>query len=136
LHDAFERFGDPAHLSFRTQASDTFEELFQEQKAVVLPLDHEEHKVMTEQLNDAQHRIHYYQMLLGDDLRERLLRGELIARAYREPHVHGALEVTISRHEWRILRPTLPDRAEGAGIGYVGVMIGKPGTKRLFRRRW
>jgi hypothetical protein len=68
------------------------------------------------------------------DLKEQLTRGELIARGFREPLSHGAPYLTISRHEWRVIELKLPDRAEGGGIGYVGLTIGKPGTKRLFRR--
>jgi hypothetical protein len=68
------------------------------------------------------------------DLKEQLTMGELIARGFREPLSHGAPYLTISRHEWRVIELKLPDRAEGGGIGYVGLTIGKPGTKRLLRR--
>ena len=64
----------------------------------------------------------------------RLRRGELIARGFREPLSPGAPYRPISWHEWRVMELKLPDRAEGGGIGYVGLTIGKPGTRRLFRR--
>jgi hypothetical protein len=74
--------------------------------------------------------------VLLEDLREKLLRGELMARAFREPFAPRAPYVTIARHEWRVLELKTPDRAEGAGVGYAGVTIGKVGTKRFFQWMW
>jgi hypothetical protein len=73
--------------------------------------------------------------ILLEDLQEKLLCGELIARGFREPFLHGAPYLTISRLEWHVLEVKLPDRASGGGVSYVGLTIGKAGTKRLFRRR-
>jgi hypothetical protein len=76
-----------------------------------------------------------YDNLIFEELHERLARGELIARGFREPLSHGAPYLTISRHEWRIIKFELPNRAVGGGISYIGLTIGKPGAKRFFRRR-
>jgi hypothetical protein len=72
-----------------------------------------------------------------DNLHFQLVEGHLVARGFREPFAHGAPYLTISRHEWRIVKlddPIGSDRASGGGISYIAVTIGKPGTKRLFLR--
>ena len=43
--------------------------------------------------------------------------------------------MTIARREWHVLELKPPNRAEGGGIGYVGLEIGKPGIKSFLRRR-
>jgi hypothetical protein len=74
--------------------------------------------------------------LLRAGIHIRLLSGELIARGFREPFTHGAPYLTISRHEWHIIRlEEGSTRAVGNGVAYVGVTIGKPGTRRFLRRR-
>jgi hypothetical protein len=70
--------------------------------------------------------------LAWEELEKQLANGEPIARGFREPLSHGAPYLTISRHEWMVIKLEPPDRAAGGGIAYVGLMIGKPGTKRLF----
>ena len=72
---------------------------------------------------------------INEDLNRRLAAGELIARGFREPFSHGAPYLTISRHEWKIIRLEPPDRAQGGGVSYVGLTIGRVGTKSFFRRR-
>ena len=83
---------------------------------------------------DAELQIEHRDDILLPGLNRRLRRGELIARGFREPLSPGAPYRPISWHEWRVMELKLPDRAEGGGIGYVGLTIGKPGTRRLFRR--
>jgi hypothetical protein len=75
--------------------------------------------------------------LLMEDLQEQLARGELIARGFTEPSSPGAPYLTISRHEWQILKLNLQGgpAARGWGVGYVGLTIGKPGIRSFFRRR-
>jgi hypothetical protein len=74
--------------------------------------------------------------LLKGGLQGQLVRGELVARGFREPFTYDTPYLTISRHQWRII--SIPDdwsdRAEGAGVAYNGLAIGKPGTKGIFRR--
>ena len=70
--------------------------------------------------------------LIHQDLEWRLAAGELVARGCREPF--GGPYLTISRHEWQVLKLELPACAKGGGVSYIGLTIGKPGTKRLFRR--
>jgi hypothetical protein len=94
----------------------------------------DEEKERNRQYDEARWMVDHYTDVICRALNTQLIRGELIARGFREPFTHGAPYLTISRHEWRVLEVKLPDRAEGAGIGYVGLTIGKPGTKRLFRR--
>jgi hypothetical protein len=72
--------------------------------------------------------------LIPEDLKELLARGDLIARGFREPFSHGAPYLTISRQEWRIMKLVWPDRAEGGGVSYIGLTIGKVGTKSFFWR--
>jgi hypothetical protein len=72
---------------------------------------------------------------INEDLNRRLATGELVARGFREPFSHGAPYLTISRHEWKIIRLEPPDRAQGGGVSYVGLTIGRVGTKSFFRRR-
>jgi len=94
-----------------------------------------------EELDRVRHeqgeRYDRFHWLLSEDLHDRLLSGELLARGFREPFSHAAPYLTISRHEWRIIKITdeFLDRAEGGGVAYVGLTIGKPGTKRFLRRR-
>ena len=90
---------------------------------------------------DAERQIEHLDDILLPGLNRRLRRGELIARGFRRSSERtvavldpGAPYRTISPHEWRVIELKLPDRAEGCGIGYVGLTIGKPGTRRLFRR--
>jgi hypothetical protein len=54
---------------------------------------------------------------------------------FDEPFSHGAPYLTIPRQEWLIIKLEAPDRAEGAGVGYIGLRIGKAGTKSVFRWR-
>jgi hypothetical protein len=75
-----------------------------------------------------------------DDEREihaELIRGELIARGFRVPFSPGAPYLTISRQEWRVLNLLYPNHAVdgSSNYAYVGVTIGKPGTKRFLRQR-
>jgi hypothetical protein len=68
------------------------------------------------------------------DLHNQLVRGELIARGFRKPFALGAPYVTISRHEWHVLNLNELSDASAEGVGYVGLRIGKAGTKRFFRK--
>jgi hypothetical protein len=75
------------------------------------------------------------QMSIESDLNDQLVRGKLIARGFREPFTPSAHYLTISRHEWRVLKlDAWSDRVEGGGVSYIGVTIGRAGTKRFFRR--
>lgn len=68
------------------------------------------------------------------DLTDLLLEGELVARGYCYPMAHGAPYLPIARSEWLILRLDIGDRsAEGEGIKYVGLTIGRPNTKLFFQ---
>jgi hypothetical protein len=96
----------------------------------------ERERALHEQWEAANSEFDHFDYLLSEDLHDRLLSGELIARGFNEPFAHGAPYLTISRHEWLIInlqdQPITPVRAEGNGISYIGITIGKPGTKRLF----
>jgi hypothetical protein len=76
-------------------------------------------------------------IFLWKSYRDSLHGGELIARGFAEPSSHGAPYLTISRHEWQILKldPQGDQAARGGGVGYIGLTIGKPGTRSFFRRR-
>jgi hypothetical protein len=69
------------------------------------------------------------------DLQNQLIRGELIARGFREPFAQGAPYLTISRHEWHVIRLEEFYGASGGGVTYIGLTIGRAGTKRFFRRK-
>jgi hypothetical protein len=83
---------------------------------------------------EAKRKLDSWDGLIREALNNQLVRGELVARGFREPFSHGASYLTISRHEWRIIKVEWPDRATGGGVTYIGVTIGKPGTKRFFSR--
>jgi len=94
--------------------------------------------------NTEEQRTHYDPLKLRADLETSvlltniipfLLNGSLVAKGYRNPMVHGAPYLPIARSEWLILQLDI-DRssAEGEGIKYVGMTIGKSGTKRFFQR--
>jgi hypothetical protein len=75
------------------------------------------------------------QLRIETDLNDQLVSGKLIARGFREPFTPGARYLTISRHEWRVLKlDAWSDRVEGGGVSYIGVTIGRAGAKRFFRR--
>jgi hypothetical protein len=85
---------------------------------------------------DAEREVDRVTDLLYGDLRQRLIRGELIARGFREPFSDGPPYRAIPCHEWRIIELVEPrDRAEGGGVAYIGLTIGKVGTKSIFGRR-
>jgi hypothetical protein len=91
---------------------------------------------LDQQYDDTRRKVDALTYLIREDLIARLTRGELIARGFREPFSHGAPYLTISRHEWRVIGLQLADRAgDGGGVSYVGLTIGKVGTKSLFWRR-
>jgi hypothetical protein len=94
----------------------------------------EYYKTARDQSDSASARVQALRKLLREDLEGQLVSGDLIARGFREPFSHGAPYLVISRNEWRIIKLEQPDRAAGGGISYIGVTIGEPGTKRLFRR--
>jgi hypothetical protein len=73
-------------------------------------------------------------VIMGDLLNQ-LIRGELIAQGFREPFAQGAPYLTISRHEWHVIRLEKLNGASGGGVTYIGLTIGKAGTKRFFRRK-
>jgi hypothetical protein len=91
-------------------------------------------RALCKRYDDAELAVDAFLNLIYQDLNDQLLRGELIARGFREPFSHGVPYRTISRHEWRILKLEPPDRATGGGVSYVGLTIGKAGTKSFFRR--
>jgi hypothetical protein len=131
LDAAIREFGDPELVDDSAKAHQKWWQLFTEQ-ATGAELNQADLEEATEQDN-------YLRERLLEDLRDRLTFGELIARGFREPISHGAPYLTISQHEWRVIELQRPeyvdgDRAAGGGIAYVGLTIGKPGTKRLFRR--
>jgi hypothetical protein len=109
-YDAAEKFGDQFYFQSWRKAYDTGGE-------------------------DAMGQAEGYERLIREDLNERLVRGELIARGFREPFSHGAPYLTISRHEWLIIKLVpLDDRAQGGGVSYIALRIGKAGTRSIFRR--
>jgi len=64
-----------------------------------------------------------------------LLKGSLVAKGFRCPMVHDAPYLPITCSEWLILYLDINDGgAEGEGIKYAGITIGKARTKRLFQR--
>jgi hypothetical protein len=65
---------------------------------------------------DASQEADVYDNLILEDLNDRLVLGELKARGFREPFSHGAPYLTISRHEWRVLKLEWPNRATGGGV--------------------
>jgi hypothetical protein len=79
-------------------------------------------------------QVERYGNLIREDLNEQLARGELIAKGFREPFSHGAPYTTISRHEWLVIKLVPPDHAQGGGVSYIGLTIGKAGTRSIFRR--
>jgi hypothetical protein len=90
---------------------------------------------LEQRYTDAQRKVDFLAKMINEDLTEQLARGELMARGFRAPFSHGAPYLTISRHEWRIIKLDAPtDRAEGGGVSYVGLTIGKAGTKSFLRR--
>jgi hypothetical protein len=96
----------------------------------------EAYKAASAEANDATIRADALYELLKGDLEYQLLNGDLIARGFAEPHSHRAPYLTICRHEWRVIKLEPPEnRAAGGGVSYIGVTIGKPGTKR-FLCRW
>jgi hypothetical protein len=111
-----------------------------------LPLDDrlmsEEYRSARTLAEDANTRAKALGAVLRENLEAQLVSGELIARGFREPFSHGAPYLTISRQEWRIIKldPSNPGgtyvaAAAGSGVAYVGLTIGRPGTKRFLRRR-
>jgi hypothetical protein len=91
-----------------------------------------EARKLLKRYEDVKRKVEAFTNLIYKDLDEQLVRGELIARGFREPFSHGAPYLTISRHEWRIIKLGPPDRAEGGGVSYVGLTIGKVGTSHSF----
>jgi hypothetical protein len=64
-----------------------------------------------------------------------LLNGPLVAKGYRHPMIHDAPYLPVKCSEWRILRLDIDEgSAEGEGIKYVGMTIGKADTKHFFQR--
>ena len=64
-----------------------------------------------------------------------VLEGALVVKGYRSPMIHGAPYLPISRSEWLILHLDVQEgTAEGEGIKYVGMTIGRTGTKLFFQR--
>lgn len=49
--------------------------------------------------------------VLRDELTQKLIAGELVARGFVEPHSAGAVETSIKPAEWRILEPDLKQNA-------------------------
>jgi hypothetical protein len=129
---AYEKFGDQDWLRYYKQ---------EQEKASVewgkAPRRAEDyyspHPTISTIYRQCEDKMAQYDFLIREDLHERLARGELIARGFREPFSHGAPYLTISRHEWLIIKLVYPDRAEGGGVSYIGVTIGKAGTRSIFR---
>jgi hypothetical protein len=61
-----------------------------------------------------------------DEMLEKLRNGSLVAKGFRVPHQHGALEVIIPAAEWKFLVLFADEaRAAGLGIEYRGLEIGR-----------
>jgi hypothetical protein len=125
-YEAYEKFGDQDWLRYYNQE--------QEKAFVEFGKDHGREYLPHAISREYEDKIRQYDHLIREDLHERLARGELIARGFREPFSHGAPYLTISRHEWLIIKWVEPDRAEGGGVSYIGLTIGKAGTRSIFRR--
>jgi hypothetical protein len=126
---AIREFADPELLRGREIAD-------QEAARVEWPsgagMSPEEYRSATARAESVQARADNLRKLVTENIKDQLVRGELIARGFREPFSHGASYLTISRHEWRIIKLEPPDRAAGGGVSYTGLTIGKAGTARLF----
>jgi hypothetical protein len=89
----------------------------------------------TPRYEEAHRHARMLQLHIETDLNDQLVSGKLIARGFREPFTPGGRYLTISRHEWRVLKlDAWSDRVEGGGVSYIGVTIGRAGAKRFFRR--
>jgi hypothetical protein len=132
LASAAEEFGDQELVGRRQEVWQRREDVWEAMHEQVIGSD--VYKELKRQYEGEQQTADLFTNLIYIDLREQLARGELTARGFREPHSHGVPSLTIRREEWPIIMLEPPDRAEGAGIGYVGLTIGKVGTKSLFRR--
>jgi hypothetical protein len=72
--------------------------------------------------------------------------GNLLARGFKYPHVHREPRLLIPPEEWKLLTVDYAtDEAEGYGIKYIAVEIGRPGDRaglnprrafRNWRIRW
>jgi hypothetical protein len=127
-YDAAQKFGDQEYFRFYNEAQQ------EDTKAYIEWCGNTGDDALYKQWKDAKGKTEGYDNLIREDLDERLARGELIARGFREPFSHGAPYLTISRHEWLIIKLVSPDRAEGGGVSYIGLRIGKAGTRSVFRR--
>jgi hypothetical protein len=127
-YDATEKFGDQDRLRYYKEAQLGMEKAFFE--CCKDAKSDEKYK----QYKDAKLQVEGFDDLIREDLNELLARGELIARGFREPFSHGAPYLTISRHEWLIIELVPLDRAEGGGVSYIGLRIGKAGTRSVSRR--
>jgi hypothetical protein len=131
---AVREFGDRRWLQLREEGSKECGELLAEVQRAPPETRKETYPKYEGQLDEMKREGDAYTSILLEDLQEKLLRGQLIARGFGEPFLHGAPYLTISRHEWRIIELELPARAQGGGVSYVGLTIGKVGTKSFFRR--
>jgi hypothetical protein len=137
-YDAAKKFGNQGLLQARQKSAQQRDKVADEWSKVLEPQTPEE--LEAEEQCRQQHEVESRRIAacderINEDLNRRLAAGELIARGFREPFSHGAPYLTISRHEWKIIRLEPPDRAQGGGVSYVGLTIGRVGTKSFFRRR-
>jgi len=131
---AIDQFGDQDLVARRDEAHREANRLWKEVPSGV-GITPEEYTSARHRADHASQRVGALGALLQEGLKARLVNGELIARGFREPFSHGAPYLTISRHEWRIIKLEPPDRAAGGSVSYVGLTIGKVGTKSFFRYR-
>jgi hypothetical protein len=139
-YDAAEKFGNQGLLRARQKSAQQRDKVAAEWGKVLEAMPQTPKELEAREQFDQQHevesrRIAACDRLINEGLNGRLATGELIARGFREPFSHGAPYLTISRHEWKIIKLEPPDRAQGGGVSYVGLTIGKVGTKSFFRPR-
>jgi hypothetical protein len=144
-------FGDPDLLQRRREAEERREKARAERDKLspsrnhpdlpfVEPEEPEEQEARErfiafhKQYQDAKLTADAFTSLIIADLHGQLVRGELIARGFRKPFAQGAPDLTISRHEWHVIRLEELTGASGDGVGYVGLTIGKVRSKSFFRR--
>jgi hypothetical protein len=133
---AIREFADQDLVRRSDKANQEANQLWEEALGITWEAYPEAYKASRAQANDATIRADALYELLREGLECQLLNGDLIARGFAEPYVHRAPYLTISRHAWRVIKLEAPEtRAAGGGISYIGVTIGKPGTKR-FLWRW
>src|SRR5215469_15554087 len=118
--EAVEKFGDQDYLrrlkEFNEEQDKAWNAWFNDGAPLLVTMG---------QYDEAKLTIEALVNLINEDLNDQLVSGELIARGFREPFSPGGAYLTISRHEWRVVKFQASDRMEGGGVSYIGLTIGK-----------